>query len=48
MSGLDRWLGWACRRRAGDDLGVEVGGDEGRGTLRGEGATLFVNLAPSL
>jgi len=46
MSGLARWLGWACKQ-AGDDLGVEVGGDEGRRTFRGEGATL-IDLAPSL
>ena len=49
MSGLVRWLGWA-RRRAGDDLGVvKVGGDEGSGTVRGEGAAPFIDVvAPPL
>lgn len=48
MHGLVRWLGCACRR-AGDDLGVvKVGGDEGSGTLRGEGVAAFIDLAPPL
>ena len=52
MYGLDRWLGWACKRNlVGDPEGVDVVGDKGSGMLDGEfseGATSFVDLVPPL
>jgi len=49
MSGLTLWLGWASKRAGDPVVDVMGDGDEGRGTLRGEGTTPpFIDLAPPL